>query len=782
MVLRQKLTPEAFLEAPRRSAAVPSPSGRIAFFTVSTHKFVNDGNAPGTAIKELFLVDLATGDHWPFAVEDGEDGLGSNEVSQLGDIAWIPREDNDSSTKDDVDELLWLRSASSNDGSTEIVVAAATYDSDDLPPHKPYVAGHVPAPISALRLKALPDGTVAFAVAGLVGPDGALFNEKAQPPAGSSARIYDTWQVRAWDQYLKPQQYAIWYSSLRASQGKWELATDLHNALQHAPPRFEAPMGIYEPGSAPTAYDIGAQGIVFAVCDPAPATPLHTSCSEVYYVPLDSFAAPTAYKPARISVVPASGAGSASRPPGVSANPRFSPDGTMLAFLWAPLACPADMRLYMGHIVSGAVHDVVATVVQQGSEGDEQISKDDRIVPYAFEFAPSGRAVFLQAHDCGRRSLFVMDLKAGARPWRVGGKRGSVASYYVVRRENGSRRRDRDRLSAYAVLLSGSSFVESSFYHMADLEDDDGSSKEEVGGFEPRVVSMASNDGSRFGLSYDLQVSEMYFEGGAGGGEGENYYVQAWVVRPPPFDEDPPAEGYPLALLVHGGPEGAFDDEWHMRWNAAVWAAQGYVVVLPNITGSLGFGLRHTTRIYNNWGGSPYDDLVQCMAALRTVPDIDCTRAIVGGASYGGYMVAWLHGSPLGRAFNAAICHDPVFSTEFMGLTSDFSDGIATFDGPGFAWENEANIARYNPAHPDRLSKWKTNAAPTLVVHSDRDYRCVVTEGQGVFRTLVFQGVPARYLNFPDESHFVTRPDNALVWHRVVFAWLERWRDVRRRV
>ncbi|CAK7222921.1 hypothetical protein SBRCBS47491_005028 [Sporothrix bragantina] len=813
MVLRQKLTPESFLEAPRRSAAVPSPSGRVAFFTVSTHTFVDDGNAPGTTTKELFLLDLSSGEWWPFAVRSSlSDGAKSlYDVSQGGDLAWVPRDESKEIQDNDVDELLWLQPSSSSSvpiGSTTIIIAAATYKPNEEPAWPQYVAGVVSAPISAIRLKALPDGTVALAVAGLVGQDGALFNEKAQPPSGSSARIYDTWQVRAWDQYIKPQAYAIWYSLLvrTGTPPQWQLASELHNALQHAPAtRFEAPLGIYEFGSdSRDAYDIGAQGIVFAVCDPQPAKPQHTSCSEVYYVPLDSFAAPTAYKPSRIAVVPAgsstgspTGSPGSRNPPGVSANPRFSPDGTMLAFIWAPLACPADMRLFMGHIVSGAVHDVVATIVQPQDLTGGESTQDDRPVPDAFEFAPTGRSVFLHAHSCGRRSLFVMDLQAGARPRLVSGKRGSVGSFHVVRRAHQGQH-NRDRLSTYAVLLSGSSFVESSFYQMADLTDND---RDTV--FEPRVVSSATNDGSRFGLSYDLQVEEMYFEGGSGeGSEGrdgesngqDSYCVQAWVIRPSLLDDDDDDSSHtfddngiqrkkrPLALLVHGGPEGAFNDEWHMRWNAAVWAAQGYIVVLPNITGSVGFGLAHTTRIYDNWGGSPYDDLVQCMAALRTVPDIDCSRAIVAGASYGGYMVAWLHGSPLGRAFSAAVCHDPVFSTEFMGLTSDFSDGIATFAGPGFSWENDERLARWNPARPDRLANWQTNAAPTLVVHSDRDYRCVVTEGQGVFRVLKFSGVPARYLNFPDESHFVTRPDNALVWHRVVFAWLRQWRDVRRRM
>lgn len=744
MVLRQKLTPETFASAPRRSPAVPSPSGRIAFFTVSTHELSDESTKKkGKTTRELFLMDLGTGSHWAFTAAGSPD-----DIANIGDIAWVPGTEKD----EDGDKLLWLSSVKNDDGSTstKVIVAAATYSLEGTSTAQ--LIATVPAAISGLRLKALPDGTIAFAVAGLVARDGSLYGGPPMPETGdstSSARIYDTWQVREWDSYLKPQPYSIWYSALSLNNSQWQLG-ELFNALANSP--LEAPYNMYEPDTPASAYDIGAQGLVFVARAPVLTDPVLAGCTDVYYIPLDSFTAPTAYKPnkIRITASPSSAAASVSEVTGQCSNPRFSPDGTTIAFLRSPLDCPVDSRLHMGHIVSGVAYDVVNTIV-----GDSANLPS----PDAFEFAATGGAVYVDAHDCGRRCLFVLEIKQGARARCISEKKGSLVDYYQIKRDGLP-----DRLSSYSVLLTGHSFVESSFYHMIDLDDD--------AIYEPRVVSTASKDGAKYGLSYNEQVSEMYFEGG-----GE-YCVQSWVVRPRKTSENDAK--HPLALFIHGGPEAAFNDEWHARWNAAVWAEQGYVVVLPNFTGSRGFGVEHQRRIYGSWGGYPYEDLVKVMDGLQKVPDIDCDRAVVCGASYGGYMVNWILGSPLGKSFRAAVSHDSVFSTAAMALNCDVQDGIATFRGPSFPWSNFDNVNRWNPARPDRLALWRHNAPPTLVVHSDRDFRCPVTDGLSVFRALQFQGVPSRFMSFPDENHMVSKPENLVVWMRVILEWTDRWREVPR--
>jgi len=199
------------------------------------------------------------------------------------------------------------------------------------------------------------------------------------------------------------------------------------------------------------------------------------------------------------------------------------------------------------------------------------------------------------------------------------------------------------------------------------------------------------------------------------------------------------------------------------------------------------------------------------MEYLKTIPYIDVDRAVAAGGSYGGYMMNWINGNPLGRKvgtsrslpdspgcpfcnsplqlsrtyteathkiqFKAIVSHDSVFSTESMTLMTDESDGIADWKGPAFAWSNHEMLRKWNPARPDLLANWR-HAPPTLVVHSDNDYRCPITDGIAVFKTLQFLGVPSRFLNFPDENHFVTKPENSREWHRVVFDWINKYSGV----
>ena len=196
--------------------------------------------------------------------------------------------------------------------------------------------------------------------------------------------------------------------------------------------------------------------------------------------------------------------------------------------------------------------------------------------------------------------------------------------------------------------------------------------------------------------------------------------------------------------------------------------------MLPNLSGSTGYGLAFARRINDSWGGKPYEDLVNLVNCLKSFPYLDQDRAVLAGASYGAYLISWIFGHDLARVFCCAIWHDGVFAIPTLMLQTDFPDDDSAFAGPPYIWQNSKNLEKFNPARPDLLKNWARNAPPTLVVHSEKDYRCPVTEGLAMFESLQAQGVPSRFLTFPDEGHWVLKPKNSLEWHKTVWDWMRR--------
>lgn len=235
--------------------------------------------------------------------------------------------------------------------------------------------------------------------------------------------------------------------------------------------------------------------------------------------------------------------------------------------------------------------------------------------------------------------------------------------------------------------------------------------------------------------------------------------VQLWILKPPHFN---PATRYPLVFWVHGGPQGAWMDSWSTRWNAEVWAAQGYVLALPNPRGSTGFGQQFTNEISRDWGGKPFEDLMACLAFMKQQPYIDPTRMAAAGASYGGYMMNWFEGHV--QDFRCIVCHDGVYNLYTMyGSTDEL-----WFDEHehGIPWETP-DFDRFSPHR--FAANWRT---PMLIIHSDLDFRCPISEGMAAFTTLQRKGIRSKLLMFPDEGHWVLKPQNSERWHREVFQWL----------
>lgn len=241
--------------------------------------------------------------------------------------------------------------------------------------------------------------------------------------------------------------------------------------------------------------------------------------------------------------------------------------------------------------------------------------------------------------------------------------------------------------------------------------------------------------------------------------------IHCWVIYPPDFDEE---KTYPLLTYCQGGPQGQIGQWFSYRWNFHLMAAQGYVVVAPNRRGLPGFGRAWNDQISGDWGGQAMQDILAATDALVAEPYIDPERVGAVGASFGGYTVYWLMGNAAGR-FGAMIAHCGVFNLESMyGSTEELF--FVNHDLGGPYWSSEGLRQQYERFSPHNyVGRWET---PLLVVHGQRDFRVPVTQGMEAFTAAQVQGVPSRFLYFPDEGHWVLSPQNGVLWHRVFFGWL----------
>ena len=242
--------------------------------------------------------------------------------------------------------------------------------------------------------------------------------------------------------------------------------------------------------------------------------------------------------------------------------------------------------------------------------------------------------------------------------------------------------------------------------------------------------------------------------------------VHAWMVKPIDFD---PSKKYPVAFIIHGGPQGSSDNDFHYRWNPQIYAGAGYAAVMVDFHGSTGYGQAFTDAIRNDWGGKPLEDLQKGFAAaLERYSWMDGDRACALGASYGGYMINWIAGNWSDR-FRCLVNHDGVFDQRMMYYGTE-ELWFPEWEHGGPYWMNPEGYEKHNPAN--HVENWMT---PMLVVHGELDYRIPVDQGIAAFTALQRKGVPSEFLYFPDENHWVLSPANSALWHETVLAWLDRW-------
>lgn len=403
--------------------------------------------------------------------------------------------------------------------------------------------------------------------------------------------------------------------------------------------------------------------------------------------------------------------------PAMCLMPTFSPDGTALA--WLAMARP------------GFEADRLRVVVRAFPEGEPRVLTEawDRSA-MALAWSPDGKTLLTAADNLGQRSLFAIDVATGA-------VRTLVRDGFVSQLVAGT-----DRVFFVRDDLTSAAELYSVGY--------DGGEPTQLTRFNaPVLADVAMGRPEQFSFT---------------GWNGEE--VHAYVVTPADFD---PAKKYPVAFIIHGGPQGSMGNHFHFRWNPQTYAGAGYAAVFVDFHGSTGYGQGFTDAITGHWGDRPLEDLQKGLAAaLARYPWLDGERVAALGASFGGYMINWIAGNWSDR-FKCLVNHDGILC-ERMGYFDTEELWFPEWEHEGTPWDNPEEFEKHNPIR--FVGHWQT---PMLVIHGARDYRVLETHGIGTFTALQRKGIPSQLLHFPDENHWVLKPANSVLWHETVGAWLDRF-------
>jgi len=406
---------------------------------------------------------------------------------------------------------------------------------------------------------------------------------------------------------------------------------------------------------------------------------------------------------------------------GYDMNPSFSPDGSKLA--WQSMSrdgYEADKnRLMVRDMATGEVKDYTLSF-------DQNVS--------SFEWDESGQSIWFISDYHATENIYQLDLASGAITQKTQG----MHDYTGISSANGKLIATRMSMSIPTELYS----VEKATGEAVNLSE--------------------VNKGILSQLKMG-KVEERWIE------TTDKKQMLTWVIYPPDFD---PAKKYPTLLYCEGGPQSTVSQFWSYRWNFQQMAANGYIVVAPNRRGLPGFGQEWNEQISGDYGGQNMLDYLSAIDAVAKEPYVDADHLGAIGASYGGFSVYWLAGNHHKR-FKAFIAHCGIFNFEQMYVTTE-EMFFVNWDYKGAFWDTDNAAAQksYNFSPHKFVKNWDT---PILVIHGEKDFRIPYTQGMGAFNAAVMRNVPARFLYFPDENHWVLSPQNGILWQREFKGWLDRW-------
>ncbi len=408
--------------------------------------------------------------------------------------------------------------------------------------------------------------------------------------------------------------------------------------------------------------------------------------------------------------------------PGYDGSPQFSPDGKYIA--------------YRSQVTPGYESDRFRLMLfDRKTSRAVSISESLDSNVDEFTFTPDGKTVYLTAEERGRAPIYTLAITGGPVK-KIIGDGGAHGDIHLTK-DGGTLVFSRSSMSKPAEIFRASA---------------DGSG----------VTALTTTNDS-FISSFNLKAAEeVTWTGGIG------TKVAGWIVKPANFN---PRRKYPLVVLIHGGPQGAWNDNWGYRWNPQIYAHHGYVAFLPNPRGSTGYGQRFVAEISGDWGGKVFTDISNGVAMVANLPYVDKTRIAAAGASYGGYMVNWIEGhnnDPRFR-YKVLVSHDGVYNlTAMYGATEEL--WFPEWEFKGTPWTNKPMYERWSPHN--FVQNFKT---PILVITNTLDYRVPETEGLQMFTAVQRMGVESKLMDFPDEGHWVQKPANSAFWHKTVLDWLDKY-------
>ncbi|KAK7048493.1 dipeptidyl-peptidase 5 [Favolaschia claudopus] len=700
-------SPKNLVELGRPGAGVANEAGDLVLVPFSKYSFKDKKNS-----KSIFLAPLESTIK-PFEIP----------FAKGGEAFWI-----DSRT---------IAHAVEDDGNIDLYAVDLKFEtnSDAVSAEAPQLIGSFPTTTATNFQYSAKTSTLVFS--DNVHADGNLSTVKEQDEAwenrGNTAMVYDETYERHWDAWIGPKSSSLFSVQLaRGSDGKWTMGTDFANLLKGT--GHSAPV---EPFGGTDDFSVAGDKVLYTTKDADLPKAWHTK-QNIYIVS---------------TIDPGNPKELTSGQQGATRSPVLNSDATKAA--WLELAKDGYESDKANIVVYDLVKDVRFTITQKWDR-----SADSLI------FSTDGKLLYLTAGDEAKVNVFVLpipptpaestthpDLPAKFEKPVVLVNSGAASGLQLL--PNGRLLFSRSSLTSpndVYVIRGLKSFEE-------DLQASE-SSLEFKGSVE-QITRFTADDLK----GKDLDAGEEFWFKGA-----LDKDIQGWILRPKGWSKDDKKK-WPVVLLIHGGPQGAWEDQWSTRWNPNIFAQQGYFVVAINPTGSTTFGQELTDAIKEDWGGKPFVDLrAGWKYILDTYPQIDADRAVAAGASWGGYAINWIQGHPeFGFNFKALFCHDGVFDASYNGYSTE-ELFFFNHEWGGRPWDPKSKelLTKYSPAN--YVANWST---PQLIVHGSKDYRLADTEGISAFHALQQLGIPSRLVVFPNENHWVLNHGNSLKWHYEVFKWFD---------